>query len=352
MWLAELGVAGFRNLAEQKLEFGEHANIVFGSNGAGKTNLLESISVLARGRSFRTLQDSELLGFDAERFRVAGRVENERGQTWTGRVYFSPAERKHYFLERREILKRSLFSGWLPASIFLLDDRRLIAGSPAERRAFLDEALSKLSRTYGFLLSEFRRVLLFRNALLKKGSGDDEFRVWERRLAELAGEIAGRRSEYWQRFIVHFERMAKRFLPSAELKVEYLSNVKEEEDYAELLERSRESEKRYGFTSRGPHRDDFRVRLGSRPLRSFGSHGQQRLAALALALAESETALAAGVKPVYLMDDVAAELDDYNTRLLFELVRSKGQLFYAAAKPPRDVEGRRFHVKQGSIKQV
>jgi DNA replication and repair protein RecF len=352
MWLAELSVAGFRNLAEQKLEFGENANIIFGPNGAGKTNLLEAVSVLARGRSFRTLQDSELLGFEAEHFRVAGRAENDRGQTWTGRVYFSPKERKHYFLERREIPKRSLFSGWLPASIFLLDDRRLIAGSPAERRAFLDEALSTLSRTYGFLLSEFRRILLYRNALLKKGAGNDEFKIWEKRLAELAGEISSRRAEYWQRFVAHFERMARRFLPSAELKVEYVGNIKEGEDYSGLLERLREADKRYGFTSRGPHRDDFKVRLETRPLRSFGSYGQQRLAALALALAESETALAAGVKPVYLMDDVAAELDDYNTRLLFEMVRSKGQLFYTAAKPPRDVEGRRFHVRQGSIKQV
>ncbi|NLI98496.1 DNA replication and repair protein RecF [bacterium] len=352
MWLEELSLEGYRNLTEQSVRFSESANIIFGHNGAGKTNLLEAIAVLARGISFRTIQDSEILKFGATHFRVAGSALNERAQVWSARVYFSPAERKHYFLERREIARRSLYSGWLPVSILLLDDRRLVSGSPADRRSFLDESLSKLSRTYGFLLSEFRKVLLHRNALLKKQAGNNEFKVWEARLSELAREIATRRKEYWKRFLHHFGRMAKRFLPHSELKLEYKSNVSDEEDYRELLEQSREYEKKQGFTLRGPHRDDFRVLLESRSLRSFGSYGQQRLAALALALAETETAISAGITPVYLMDDVAAELDDHNTRLLFDLVKSKGQLFYAAANPPLNVEGKRFNVKQGSIRQV
>jgi len=351
MWLSELSLAGFRNLAGQTLEFDARSNLIFGPNGSGKTNLLEAIAVLAWGRSFRTLQDSQLLGFRAPHFRVAGRACNERNREWRARVYFSPAERKHYFFNRREIPKRSLYAGWLPVSVLVLDDRRLIAGAPAQRRAFLDDAISKVSHTYRFLLAGFRRLLAQRNALLRRGGRDSEFEVWERRLAELAGEIWARRTKYWRVFLEHFQRMSRRFLPRQEVRLEYRFDVEPSEDYLSVLARERRAERRLGFTRHGPHRDDFRILLDARPLRSFGSAGHQRLAALALALAEAETALSAGRKPIYLMDDVAAELDEENTRLLFELVRFKGQLFYASTRPP-PVEGKRFHVKEGKARQV
>jgi DNA replication and repair protein RecF len=351
MWLAEISIFGFRNLAEQAVEFDPEANLVFGPNGSGKTNLLEAVVVLASGRSFRTIQDDQMLGFDAPRFRIFGRARSSKDKEWSARVYFSPAERKHYFLDRREVSKRSLFAGWLPVSVFLLDDRRLVAGAPAQRRAFLDDAIAKVSRTYRFLLVEFRRLLLQRNALLRRDGGDEELSLWERRLAESAGEIALRRNAYWLDFKTHFERMSRRFLPDDEIRLEYLSSVGSQKDYLGLLARSRKAERRIGYTRCGPHRDDFRLLINSRPLRAFGSHGQQRLVALALALAEAETALAAGRRPIYIMDDVAAELDDKNAGLFFDLVRSKGQLFYASAHVP-PVEGRRFHARQGKIRPV
>ncbi len=351
MWLAELSLTGFRNLSKLELEFDQSANVFFGPNGAGKTNLLESIAVLASGRSFRTLHDRELLGFTEAHFKVAGKAKSDQGKEWSARVYFSPAERKHYFLDRREIPRRSLYSGWLAISVFLLDDRRVIGGPPAQRRIFLDEAVGKLSRPYRWMLSEFRRVLAQRNALLRREAQDTEFRVWESRLAELAVEIEARRADYWQRFGDHFLKTSRRFLPSDELQLEYIPDVEEISKYRELLERGRESDRRLGVTRHGPHRDDFRILLNSRSLRAFGSYGQQRLAALALALAEAETLLAAGRRPLYLMDDVAAELDNSNTRLLLEFVRSKGQIFYAATRPPV-LDAKRFHVKEGKARQV
>lgn len=361
MWLSELNVTGFRNLAEQTLEFDPRINLVFGPNGSGKTNLLESISVLASGRSFRTIQDSQILGFEAPHFKVAGKALNyavtgesppeSRAAVRQARVYFSPAERKHYFFNRREIPKRALYAGWLPVTVFLLDDRRLVAGPPAMRRAFLDDAVGKISRTYRFVLSEYLRVLSQRNALLRKGGKAGEFDAWEKRLAELGTDVSVRRAKYWKDFGHHFSRMSRSFLPADKLTLSYRQDIPSSDDYLETLALSRMRDRECGHTRRGPHRDDFKILLNSRPLRSFGSAGQQRMAALALALAESETAFAAGRKPIYLMDDVAAELDDYNSRLLFDLVRTKGQLFYAGARPPL-VEGRRFHVKKGQIRQV
>jgi len=351
MWLAELAVAGFRNLAEQKITFDPRVNLIFGANGAGKTNLLESIALLASGRSFRTFNDIQLLGFNAAHFRVAGKAVSEKNREWQARVYFSPAERKHYFLDRSEIAKRSLFAGWLPVSVFLLDDRRLIAGAPAQRRAFIDDAVGKVSRTYRFVLSEFRKLLSFRNALLRRRGNSDEFAIWEQRLADQARQISERRMQYWESFRGHFEYMSRRFLPSDNLTVSYIADVEDMSTYSDLLRASRKQEEKLGYTRRGPHRDDFRILLNSRPIRSYGSYGQQRLAALALSLAEAETALSSGRRPIYLMDDVAAELDDHNERLLFELVKSKGQIFYAAARPPA-VEGLRINVKEGKIRKV
>ncbi|GEM_PF-446841 len=364
MWLRELLVAGFRNLREQGLEFDSRVNVIFGVNGAGKTNLLEAISLLATGRSFRTLHDRQMLGFSASYFKVAGlassssrrplRINTSKeasAKHYSARVYYSPNEGKHYFLDKREVPKRSLFAGWLPVSVFLLDDRSVVAGAPAGRRAFLDEAIGKLSRTYRFVLAEYRKVLAHRNALLRKQAKNEEFIIWEARIAELAAEIAARRQEYWQEFIKHFARMAKEFLPKDELLLEYIYNVNPGSNLKDILKRVRDEERNLGFTRHGPHRDDFRTLLNGRLLRAYASYGQQRLAALALALAEAQTVLSAGRKPIYIMDDVAAELDSYNTRLLFDLVRSKGQLFYAAPTPP-DIDGRRFHVKDGNVRQI
>ena len=145
-------------------------------------------------------------------------------------------------------------------------------------------------------------------------------------MAELAGEITVRRTDYWKKFNAGFRTMSRRFLPSDELKLEYLPSVSGH--YLEVLESGREADRRFGHTRRGPHRDDFRVLLNSRPLRAFGSYGQQRMAALALALAEAETALSAGRRPVYLMDDVAAELDEAGT----EITTSASPLSCAAAQ--------------------
>ncbi len=352
MWLEKLQVKGFRNLVEQTVEFDPRINIIFGANGAGKTNLLEAIAVLASGRSFRTIHDRDLLSFTAPHFRVAGKAANSQGKQWSARVYYSPSERKHYFLDKREIPKRSLFSGWLPVSILLLDDRRVVAGPPAQRRAFLDEAVGKLSHPYRWMLAEYRKILAQRNALLRRNRTDGEFEVWEKRLAELASELSSRRDEYWKLFSDQFARMSRRFLPADEISLEYVPNVPPSSAYLELLAESRKEDRKRGITHRGPHRDDFRILLNGRSLRSFGSYGQQRLTALALALAEAGTVLAAGHKPVYIMDDVAAELDDANTRLLFDLIRSKGQVFYAGARPPIVEKGRRFHVKEGTTRQV
>jgi DNA replication and repair protein RecF len=362
--LDSLGLEGFRNLATQNLEFHPQTNFLFGPNASGKTSLLEAVHYLAIGRSFRTQQDRDVLQFGAARFALEG-VSSIGPEVRRAEIR-SDGLAKKLFLDRAEIDRLSAYLGWLPVVTMLLDDIRLVRGGPAERRGFLDLALSKVSRQYILALAEYRRVLAQRNRLLIQSPDDTLLRTWEDQLINTGSIVYHLRQRYLPGLLEAARQSAEELLPGRFVAFGYRSSVRSDGDltanYRVAFESARARERLLGTTLVGPHRDDIVIRktvgpqVEPRPpvpepleLRRFGSEGEQRSASIALKLAEARLLRAERrTEPVFLLDEIASELDPDRSARLFRVLEREGQIFYAAAKPIPGA-GRRFHVEAGEV---
>lgn len=369
MPLARLSLQGFRNLQPAVLEFDPGCNYLFGPNGAGKTNILEAVHWLAIGRSFRRCTDDEVLGFGQELAAVAG--IDDRGKR--AEVRFDGKE-KRVLLDGGRLDRLSDFLGWLPVVVLLLDDIELVRGGPGARRAFLDMALAKTRRDYIGRLNEYRRVLLQRNRLLEDDAPEDLHLAWEAELARTGAAVYEARFGPAERLLARAAELLEGF-GVAGAALEFRPSVAAGPDLqsrlAERLAATRARSRELKQTVVGPHRDDIAVRAGGRDLRRFGSIGEQRLAGVALRLAEGDTLAAArGARPVFLLDEIASELDERRCHAVLDATASRGQIIYAAARRlPADGGaelacdaapgaggcrngGREFKVAQGRVEEV
>jgi len=375
VWLKSIQVRGFRNLEDQSLEFDPTANYLFGDNATGKTSLLEAIHYLAIGRSFRRAQDKEVLKFGAPVFAIQGEacVGTESGRNRGSAESAKSADRnpaessrraeircdgqqKRLFLDRVEVERLSSYLGWLPVVTMLLDDIRLIRGAPGERRGFLDLALSQVSRQYLLSLVEYRRILAQRNRLLLQNPDASSLRTWDSQLVLAGTAVYALRNQHLPALFETAKQSARELFPDWQPEITYRASVSQDGDVAanflEALERHHPRERELGVTLAGPHRDDIVILRDGIELRKFGSEGEQRGASIALKLAEarliSEQRREA---PVFLLDEIASELDAGRSQELFTLLSAQGQVFYAAAKPI-PAQGRTFHVTAGKIQEA
>jgi DNA replication and repair protein RecF len=363
MALVSLAVRGFRNLRPVAVEFVPGGNYLFGPNGAGKTNLLEAIHYLAIGRSFRNCADNDMVGFGAELLVVSGSDSAGR----RGEIRFDRSE-KRAALDGTRVERLSDYLGWLSVVAVLLDDIELVRGSPALRRGFLDMAIAKSDRGYIPVLAAYRRVLAQRNQLLARRSfggheesgADGQLGVWDDELVRagvavyecrraVVGKVLDDAAGFSGRLAGEPVRFA--YAPSVDIAGGDPKGV-----FTARLAATRARSLVLGQTLVGPHRDDIRIRCGERDLRRFGSVGEQRLAGIALRLAEAELLAGRGGSPTFLLDEVASELDERRSRLLFELVEERGQVIYVAARRLAHGAGRagtkEFHVETGEVHEV
>lgn len=349
-----LAVTGFRNLAPVTVRFAEDANYIYGPNGAGKTSLLEAIHWLAIGRSFRRCTDTDLLGFGAELVAVSGWDDQGR----QGEVRFDGRE-KCVLLDGGRLDRLSDFLGWLPVVVLLLDDIELVRGGPGVRRAFLDMTVAKVRRDYIGRLNDYRRVLLQRNRLLEQDAAEELHLTWEAELARTGAAVYELRIAVVRELLPWAAARMEQF-GLRDVELQYLASVPAGPDLsarmAERLAATRLRSRELGQTVVGPHRDDVTIKVGGRDLRRFGSVGEQRLAGVALRLAEGELlARKRRERPTFLLDEIASELDEQRCRLVLDAVSCQGQVIYAAARrlPAELTAGRKeFAIAQGRIEEV
>lgn len=375
MHLASLHLRDFRNFADQRLQLPAAGVALIGDNGQGKTNLLEAIYYLEIFRSFRGSADEQLVRFGREVFRVEARLEGSAPRT-VAAAYDRRGRRKKVTVNGAEPARIGDAIGQVGAVIFSPADVSIVAGSPGERRRFLDIVLSLTEPGYLHALQRFRQVLARRNALLRSGAPPAQVAAWNPGLAGWGSRVIGMRAAWVARHTSGFAAHVAAVSDGAEAVLEYEPTAPVPRDdgddeagrcvdaFLSELERVSEREHRRGMTLVGPHRDDLRIRAltadaGWVDLRTYGSGGQQRTAAVALRMVEAESVRAAiGRNPIILLDDVFAELDPGRSRRILDWVEKEegGQVILTAPKPSDfDLRGgslERWTIRAGVISKL
>jgi DNA replication and repair protein RecF len=337
--LERLAVRGFRNLADATFDLPPEGVILLGANGQGKTSLLEAIGYPVLFRSFRSAQDSELVRFDGTGFAVEVEFAGRGGRHQVASTFRLAGRRRQHAVDGTAVDRLADGAGTWLAVTFQPEDVRLAGGPAAGRRLYLDRTLGLADRGYWRALSRYRAALKQRNSALRQRR-PDLAAMFDPPLAEAGSRVVAGRlawlSAWRERFAAEMVALGE---GAAESGLGYHGHAELADPAAwpAALAGARSRDEVRGMTTVGPHRDDLDLRLGSQPLREFGSTGQQRTAAIALKLLELATIEGAtGESPALLLDDVFAELDsDRRDRLTDRLFGGRrAQVFLTS--PRRD----------------
>ncbi len=328
MLVRRVSVRDFRGYADASADLGTGVTVITGPNGAGKTNLLEALYFGCTGRSCRTTNEREVIRFGQPATRVVVGAEDEDGAHELS-VGFQTGEPKRLRVDGAAV-ERMLDVPQRPlVSVFLPDRLELIKGAPALRRAHLDQFVAALWPARAATRRAYAQSLAQRNALIARiragAAGRASLPTWDAQLAAHGMALMADRATALEAIAPAFAEICAALGLDGDPSLTYRprSRAADAEGLrAELADRV-DSDLDRGFTGHGPHRDDVVAAREGRELRAYGSQGQQRLALLALLLAE-RTALAQRRRspPLMLLDDVMSELDGRRRRALVDLLRS------------------------------
>ena len=335
----------FRNIGSGKIEFSDGINVLWGKNAQGKSNVLEAVYYFARGRSFRGARDRDMImfGHDAARIQLSCRSESAKHTTRLEVAIPSDEKiKKKVYRNGAQLSGIGEMIGSFRAVLFCPAHLSLVNGVPGGRRAFLDIAISQLSKEYMDRLTDYRRVLLQRNAALRTAAKGGEIppELWEtyaEQMASSSAVIASYRFEYMSMLSQQMERHFREMThggetPSLSYTTHTVGKETKDPDEGGEIEAERvegfgrtalsaeplrakllsdiEREIKHGSTLWGVHKDDIKIKLNGRDAKLFASQGQMRSLALTMKLSEGELSYRiGGERPVILLDDVLSELD-------------------------------------------
>jgi len=342
MLLESLELQNFRN-ASGKIFCGEKLNIITGDNGQGKTNWLEAIYLLATTKSFRTAKLHEAIRFDEDLAIIRGTVRQSAEIHRAMQVALQANSKTLTVNGKREPVTRYL--GQLHAVVFTASELEIVRGQPEARRKFLDGGITAIYPAFVQTLADYNRVVKQKNSLLQSAQ-ENGFSVektrellepWNEQLIALSARIYKARVRYVELLQAALE---KRLFEKETVTIRYVSQLEGKGDLSDykglLSERLNlrvQAELASGYSLIGTHRDDLEILFDGRDLRTFGSSGQQRSALLILQLAAIQLYFERNNEyPLFLLDDVDAELDRKRTAKLLEFLEDKTQTFVTTSK--------------------
>ena len=347
MVIKSLELIDFRNIENERIDFTDGVNVIYGDNAQGKTNILEGIYIFARGRSFRASKDKELIKFGKNRAYSLLKYENNMGQGSLG-VEISSNKPKSFYRNKVKASRTSEIIGEFRGVLFCPSHLGIISDAPSVRRSFLDVAISQLRPVYIKLLSKYNNYIMNRNAVLKRDDASDEkikelMDVYSEELSLLCAEISVIREEYIKKLDFWVKKFFFEMTDGTEVpEITYDANhgirdgaSKEEirEKYLSLYTGNREREIKYGSTLFGIHKDDLKITLNGKDSRLYASQGQQRSLALSMKMAEGEISRElTGEYPVFLLDDVLSELDEKRRKYIMSSIEGR-QVIITTCEP-------------------
>lgn len=364
MRIERLELRNFRNYESAQLGFEAPLYLILGENGQGKTNLIEAISLLSTGRSFRTGRDKEMIRFGEEALILRSKVESG-GRSFKIEIKIGKQLKKAININSLPIGKLTDLLGIFHVVVFAPEDLRLVKDGPKERRGFMDREISQLRPLYYSDISSFRKLLMQRNNLLRGVKIDRALLdVYDEQLAFLSERIMGIRAEFIEKIAPIAAKNHRRISGRREeLLLRYEPDLGRRaeppcrQEILELYRSLQEEDIRKKMTGRGIHKDDLRLEINGRDIRAYGSQGQKRSAAISLKLSEIELVHEErGEYPVVLLDDIFSELDTGRQRMLIENLKNV-QTFVTATDIDDEIlpffeEARMIWIENAKVKEL
>jgi DNA replication and repair protein RecF len=358
VYLAQLYIENLRNIARQELDLTRGFNLFVGSNGAGKSSVLEAAYLLSHAQSFRSGKAEHLI-LRGEQYMALGATVQQRSASrriallrqhgnWLAR------------LDQSAVAKVSTILRQLALVCFEPGSHQLISGPSQERRRFLDWGVFHVEQDYLAAASCYRRALQQRNAALKHAAGDPELVVWEEEMIRAAEIVTRQREAYFAVFSAHAARIAHQFMPElGEPTLVWERGWATGQSLEQLLAHHRTRDRELGHTTRGPHRAGWSIGFARVPHREQLSRGQEKLCALACILAQAQVhAELRGEWPVVALDDLASELDQEHQKSVIDWLQARAeQVLISGLDVPESLRANRhpsrvFHVEHGTIRDL
>ena len=322
MIVESLELKNFRNYERTLFSFDPGTNILYGDNAQGKTNVLEALQVCSTTKSQRGSHDSEMIRFGEEEAHIR-LFFKKHGISHKIDIHLRKNGKKGAAVDGIPIRRAADLLGNVHIVSFFPEDLRIIKNSPRDRRRFLDSQLCQLDRVYTSRLTEYNKIVVQRNALLKDARFEaaigPALDVWDEQMVTYGSHLIRQREKFLKQLDILVKEIHTELTEGKEqIELCYEPDVPSER-FAEELRRNRDKDRKWKTSSCGPHRDDFQVKVNGIDIRHYGSQGQQRSAALSLKL--SEIRLVKEMmrdEPILLLDDVLSELDNNRQKMLLQ----------------------------------
>lgn len=353
MYIKEIKLNNFRNYKQLDLNLNKNINIIYGNNAQGKTNILESIFLCSFGKSFRTTKEKEMIMFNENNLIVEIFYQKKDRD---GKIKIEIGEKKQIYLNGVKIKKLSELLGNINIVIFTPDDINILKDGPANRRRFLDMMIGQLRPNYVYNLNMYIKTIEQRNNYLRQireeNKPEEMLEIWDEKLADYGEKIFNYRNEFIEKISKKINKIHGEITDDKEkLKIEYVSNCENKEDYLKLLKERRKLDIIKGFTTKGIHRDDFMIYINDKEVSTYGSQGQNRTVILSLKLSELNVVYEEiGEYPILLLDDFMSELDEERRKNFLNNIKNTQVILTGTEKIDlHDLEYNLYNIKKGEV---
>src|SRR3990167_7308847 len=357
MAITLLKIDQLRNIEQAEIICSPHFNIFFGNNAAGKSSILEAIYYLGTWKSFRTHQSERVINSEADNMTLFAQVESGQSILPIGLQRFRDGSSKIRISEQ-SVSSITKISHYLPIQFIASDSHRILSDGPKCRRQFLDWGLFHTNPSFYSLWKAFQKLLMQRNAALKMRASRDELSIWNNEFSLVGEALNTLRQKYVDQFLPFFHKIAHVLLKDVLINIEYASGWDKNSSLEACLAQNVSRETFAGHSLFGPHRADLSITVNGLPAQDVLSQGQQKLVSYSLRLAQGLQLQSVSEKtPIYLIDDLPAELDTEKRHLVTEILSAINAQVFITGIESRDFaeiyslhsDNQMFHVKHGAV---